>query len=106
MSTKPKLDDQTQAALSAIEEALKGTAPSAEPRLPEANSDIISVRRPSPEVRKPELGINPSSASSSAGSAGSYSPPTSPALLIQRRRTVVRRGETAPLRARADGRGQ
>ncbi|MBV9519184.1 MAG: hypothetical protein JO068_13795 [Hyphomicrobiales bacterium] len=51
MSTKPKLDDQTQAALSAIEEALKGTAPSAEPRLPEATSDIISVRRPAPEAR-------------------------------------------------------
>ena len=51
MSTKPKLDDQTQAALSAIEEALKGSSAKAEPRLPEASSEIITVRRPTPENR-------------------------------------------------------
>ena len=63
MSTKPKLDDQTQAALSAIEEALKGTAPMAEPRLPEATSDVISVRRPSPEGRSRPASIPASGAS-------------------------------------------
>ena len=63
MSTKPKLDDQTQAALSAIEEALKGTAPAPEPRLPEATSDIISVRRPSPEGRSRPI---PASASTTS----------------------------------------
>ena len=43
MSTKPRLDDQTQAALSAIEEALKGTAAKPEPRLPEATSVSLAA---------------------------------------------------------------
>ena len=75
MSTKPKLDDQTQAALSAIEEALKGTAPAPEPRLPEATSDIISVRRPSPEGRSRSTSTA-ASASTTSEAPTPYSAPS------------------------------
>ena len=106
MSTKPKLDDQTQAALSAIEEALKGTAPAPEPRLPEATSDIISVRRPSPEGRS-RSASTPASASTSSEAPMPYSAPSAATSQDSRfRQRPPRRGQGAHLRARTDGRGQ
>jgi len=75
MSTKPKLDDQTQAALSAIEEALKGTSVSPEPRLPEANSDIIAVKRPPMEARgRPDNPASPAAPTAPPSAPGPTAP--------------------------------
>ena len=78
MSTKPKLDDQTQAALSAIEEALKGTralgraAPARGEFRHHLGPATLAGRHGSRERRQVPLRHPPR-----ASSVGSYSPPTS-----------------------------
>src|SRR6516165_1108061 len=99
MSTKAKLDDQTQAALSAIEEALKGTAAPAQPRLPEATSDIIAVRRPTPENRArsaPPPQARPAAAPSASPSPAAPPPAALPAV-AETHAPVEPRPRPAPL---------
>jgi hypothetical protein len=75
MTTKPKLDDQTQAALSAIEEALKGSG-GAEPRLPVASSDVVSVER---RMAEPRARHASAQAARAAAPAPEPAPPPRPA---------------------------